>query len=506
MADKNPTNRWLSHIVHLNTHNPSNPSSYADADLPKDIPHIHSGMLPDEVLAWLSAHKRYVFMAVAVVFIIIAGWAFFGSRNSVIIYGDVSYRTSKKPSDLASDINKQLSFYQVKFKYPDSSIKSYKLSEMGITLDSKQTYDQLASKRYSLWHMFIWWKPIKGDLVYKTDSTKLGKFIADNVTHTYTAPQDATIGIVDGNVVVGESKDGQRVFLDKSTSKILASATKLNQGPLVLQKRVVKPSLTSKDFEQYKSQINQIITQKITLKIENQAITPAPNEIASWLDLGTDSKAKKVNIAVNSGKVQQYIDRISSRYTRSVKSQVIITKSDGQSLVLVAGQNGVAVTNKADVAKNVATNLLNNKGIDATLVTKSTPFQTVNGAGAGKWIEVDVSSKRLYAFEDQTLVNSFPVSAGAPATPTVLGRYTIYAKYAVQDMRGNNVDGSSYFQPNVRWISYFYGGYAIHGNYWRPESWFGNVNSSHGCVGLQDYQAEWVYAWAPIGTPVITHS
>jgi len=117
-----------------------------------------------------------------------------------------------------------------------------------------------------------------------------------------------------------------------------------------------------------------------------------------------------------------------------------------------------------------------------------------------------VSSKRLYAFEDQTLVNSFPVSAGAPATPTVLGRYTIYAKYAVQDMRGNNVDGSSYFQPNVRWISYFYGGYAIHGNYWRPESWFGNVNSSHGCVGLQDYQAEWVYAWAPIGTPVITHS
>lgn len=506
MADKNQPNKWLSHIVHLDTHNEGLSGVYADASHPKEVPHIHSGMLPDKFLTWLSVHKKSVIVGFGVFILFIFSWAVFGLNNSKVVYGQTSYKSSTNLELLAANLNKQLSSYKVNFKYPDSQIKGYKLSEMGVALDKKQTYDQLATERYSLRHMFIWWSPIKGQVVYRTDSSKLSKFIADNVSHTIATPQDATITIDNGNVVVGESKDGQRVYLDQPTSKILASASQFNTSPLVLQNRVVKPSLTSKDFEQYKAQINQIINQKITLKIDSSVVTASSSDIANWLDLGTDTKTKKVNIAVNSGKVQQYIDRISARYTRAVKSQVIVNKSDGSTIVIVPGQNGVTVTNKADVAKNVAANLLSNKGVDATLVTKSTPFQTVNGAGAGKWIEVDVSLKRLYAYQDQTLVNSFPVSAGAPATPTVLGRYTIYAKYAVQDMRGNNVDGSTYFQPNVRWVNYFYGGYAIHGNYWRPVSWFGNVNSSHGCVGLQDYQAEWVYDWAPIGTPIITHS
>ena len=60
--------------------------------------------------------------------------------------------------------------------------------------------------------------------------------------------------------------------------------------------------------------------------------------------------------------------------------------------------------------------------------------------------------------------------------------------------------------PDVKWINYFYRDYAIHGNYWRPLSYFGNINSSHGCVGLEDTEAEWIYSWAPIGTPVIVHA
>jgi len=72
-------------------------------------------------------------------------------------------------------------------------------------------------------------------------------------------------------------------------------------------------------------------------------------------------------------------------------------------------------------------------------------------------------------------------------------------------MSGPNTDGSRYVQPNVPWVNYFYRDYAIHGNYWRPTSYFGNVNSSHGCVGLLTNDAAWLYAWAPIGTAVVVH-
>ena len=113
----------------------------------------------------------------------------------------------------------------------------------------------------------------------------------------------------------------------------------------------------------------------------------------------------------------------------------------------------------------------------------------------------------MYAFDNGQLVNTFLVTAGAPATPTPIGEFHIWEKLPVQTMSGLNPDGTKYSQPNVPWINYFdHSGDAVHGNYWRPASYFGNINSSHGCVGVQVPEAEWIYNWAPIGTTVITHA
>jgi lipoprotein-anchoring transpeptidase ErfK/SrfK len=73
-------------------------------------------------------------------------------------------------------------------------------------------------------------------------------------------------------------------------------------------------------------------------------------------------------------------------------------------------------------------------------------------------------------------------------------------------MSGFNPDGTKYLQPHVQWINYFYGGDAVHAVYWHPLSWFGAINSSHGCVGVSTDDGKWVYDWAPIGTTVITHA
>jgi lipoprotein-anchoring transpeptidase ErfK/SrfK len=111
----------------------------------------------------------------------------------------------------------------------------------------------------------------------------------------------------------------------------------------------------------------------------------------------------------------------------------------------------------------------------------------------------------MYAYQNGQLVNTFLVTAGAPATPTPIGQFKIFAKYPVQNMTGYNTNGTTYYQPNVQWVNYFYQADAVHGNYWRPLSYFGNINSSHGCVGVVNSDAEWIYNWAPIGTTVIVH-
>jgi lipoprotein-anchoring transpeptidase ErfK/SrfK len=110
----------------------------------------------------------------------------------------------------------------------------------------------------------------------------------------------------------------------------------------------------------------------------------------------------------------------------------------------------------------------------------------------------------MYLYDNGNLTSTYAISAGAVKTPTPIGEFHIWEKLAKQTMRGTYP--VPYVQPNVPWINYFdHNGDAIHGNYWRPASVFGNVNTSHGCVSLPVSQAEAVYNWAPIGTTVITH-
>jgi LysM repeat protein len=112
----------------------------------------------------------------------------------------------------------------------------------------------------------------------------------------------------------------------------------------------------------------------------------------------------------------------------------------------------------------------------------------------GKEIIVDLSDSRIYAYENGQLVRSVLASMGRAATPTIKGNFTVQRKYNSQLM-----SGPGYYLPNVQWIMYFYGGYAIHGAYWHNN--FGQP-MSHGCVNLPNEEALWFYEFAPVGTPV----
>ena len=114
-----------------------------------------------------------------------------------------------------------------------------------------------------------------------------------------------------------------------------------------------------------------------------------------------------------------------------------------------------------------------------------------------KWIDIDLTNQMLYAYEGDTLLNSFLVSTGLSGTPTVTGTYSIYVKYLYANMRGDD-----YNLANVPYTMYFFEDYGIHGTYWHHN--FG-VPMSHGCVNMETSQAGWIYEWAPVGTIVNVH-
>lgn len=128
----------------------------------------------------------------------------------------------------------------------------------------------------------------------------------------------------------------------------------------------------------------------------------------------------------------------------------------------------------------------------------SAPLPDIASSGNGvRWIDVDLTNQRVYAYEGDVIVNAFIVSTGTWLTPTVTGQYKIYVKY-----RSAKMSGPGYYLPNVPYIMYFYKGYGLHGTYWHNN--FGTP-MSHGCVNLRTDDAAWLYDWASVGTLVNVH-
>ena len=126
-----------------------------------------------------------------------------------------------------------------------------------------------------------------------------------------------------------------------------------------------------------------------------------------------------------------------------------------------------------------------------------TPAQFLANEPNERWIDVNLSEQRVYAYEGTVVVNSFLVSTGLPDTPTVTGQYNIYVKVPIQDM-----SGPGYYLPDVPWVMYFYESYGFHGTYWHNN--FGKP-MSRGCVNMRIEDAKWLFDWASVGTPVNVH-
>lgn len=118
-----------------------------------------------------------------------------------------------------------------------------------------------------------------------------------------------------------------------------------------------------------------------------------------------------------------------------------------------------------------------------------------------RWIDVNLSTQTLTAYEGDTAVFTTRVSTGTWQYPTVTGQFRIWLRYISQDMDGFRL-GYDYFLEDVPHVMYFYEDYAIHGAYWHNN--FGTP-MSHGCVNVHPDDAKWLYDFARLGTLVNVH-
>lgn len=110
------------------------------------------------------------------------------------------------------------------------------------------------------------------------------------------------------------------------------------------------------------------------------------------------------------------------------------------------------------------------------------------------WIRVDLTEQTVTAYEGTEPQRSFLVSSGVPGFNTVTGEFRVRMKVSEQTMSGGEPGEPGYYSlPNVKWVMYFYGEYALHGSYWHDN--FGTP-MSHGCVNMTNADAKWLFDFA----------
>jgi lipoprotein-anchoring transpeptidase ErfK/SrfK len=114
-----------------------------------------------------------------------------------------------------------------------------------------------------------------------------------------------------------------------------------------------------------------------------------------------------------------------------------------------------------------------------------------------RWIEVNLLTQRLIAWEGSKPVYAVIISTGKKSTPTIPGVFNIQSKRRIDRMKGEDYD-----IDDVPYVQYYSGGYAIHGAYWHKN--FGRT-VSHGCINLAVDHAKWLFDWSEIKTPLVIH-
>lgn len=454
-----------------------------------------------------EAHHWALFGSISVFSILLICWVLGITQLRTIMIGSQKVSTNISESQLADKIDREAQRVSISIASNKGEKKDFSLAQMGVSVDAKASAQATKSSVRNFRKTLLWWNTVPVQLNTKTNGNTLDTFITTNARIDIEPVKNALLTInPDGTVATSKEESGKILTVPGGKQAIIDSVNQLKNTSFTLVERDVRPSITMSAADAGKAKVEEILSKKISLNLDGKVITPDAHDIANWLIVTPNETDKRYDISTDSGKVGDYINKIAAANVRRPRDQVEVTHSDGGKVILVKGVDGLDISNKDAVVKQIVNDLLNQKEIASTLEVKKTPFKVSSTTGGDKLLEVDITNKRMYAYENNVLVRTFLVSAGAPATPTVTGTFSIYSKVRIQDMRGSNADGSKYLQPDVEWVNYFYRDYAVHGNYWRPTSYFGNVNSSHGCVGIVNSDAEWVYNWAPIGTSVIVHT
>lgn len=106
-----------------------------------------------------------------------------------------------------------------------------------------------------------------------------------------------------------------------------------------------------------------------------------------------------------------------------------------------------------------------------------------------RWLDVDLDTQTLIAYEGSIPVYATLISSGAKKTPTPPSLQRIWIKFSETDMK-DLAGESPYSVATVPWTQFYAKDLALHTTYWHDKL---GITRSHGCINLAPVDARFLY-------------
>ncbi|MFJ6653069.1 L,D-transpeptidase family protein [Microbacterium sp. NPDC091313] len=369
-------------------------------------------------------------------------------------------------------------------------------ADLGASVDATAVAEQ-AFASHPMWNPSSWFpSDIEAPITVDTDTAE--QTLRAAAGGLYVDPVDAAVAFdaESASFAVTDAVAGEGIDLD-TVRDALQQSFDAGSAPVSIDAAIVpvEAAATTDEATALAGTLNGMLD-TVGFYVGEERTVPVDRAVAaSWLSVVDVDGA--LEIEADPALIQASVDGLAAAVDRAPVNATVVTDTGGQVLrEETAGVTGRALENTDGIANSFA-DMLESGQAAFPLTVSETPFATTNLV---RRIEVNLSSQRVWLYENDVVVQSWAVSSGLPGSATQPGNFRIGWKTPMQDM--GCFPGAPYCTENVPWVAYFNGDQGFHGAYWHNN--FGHP-MSHGCVNLPVSAAKYLYDWAPKGVQVSVH-
>ena len=397
------------------------------------------------------------------------------------------------------------------------------LNQAGITVDAGQTADA-AMKGSTSFPAFVsaLFSQRNVDPVVTVSEESIKKLAATaNSTLTSEMKDAAVVVAQDGeSFTVTPAQNGNGVSTDDVASAVKQAGATLTSVTQDVSVHQMEPAITTEDARAAAEKANTLLDTPIEISDGIDTFSADRSDKVQWVEFLTKDDGSLDAPSISAVKVADWVNALAAKTDVKPENRVDNVDSQGNVLTVAReGKKGLKTNNTEQITKDVVAAMTDGTpyeglfhyddvepGSETKQVAEGTENLVYQAAEGEKWVDINLTDASVTAYIGGKVAGGpFYMVPGAPETPTIVGTFHVYLKYDVQTMRGENADGTKYETEGVPWVTYFSGGYAMHGAPWRSSFGWSGYGGSHGCVNMPVDAAKFIYDWTDMGDTVVVH-